>query len=149
VRITPGVLGVLLIAATLGAAPSCGPQPEASVCVSGAQTVLIDAVLAEWTPSSEFVVSTNTTVWIELTRLPVTYGGLFGDLGPVADLHTIHAGATPAIVTDKSGNTTSNDPIYELQNDQKFREASIAPGPWQIYSNTDPGIRIVSCASSG
>lgn len=110
---------------------------------------LLDVVLNNWTPSPVFSVSPNTTVWIGLTSLPVTYGGPFGDIGPVADLHPIHAGTTPAIVADSNGNKYSNDPIIELQNDLKFRKASISPGSWQIYSNTDPGIRIVSCSGSG
>jgi len=134
----------------VGITLSCGAQhPEASLCAPGDQTLLLDVILTEWTSSSDFAVSPNTTVWIGLTRLPVTYGGLFGDIGPVAELHPIHAGATPAVVTDSNGNKASNDPIIELQNDQKFRQASIRPGTWQIYSNTDPGIRIVSCPGSG
>jgi len=142
-------LGILLTLATIGFASSCGAQAQASVCATGAQTLLLDAVLAGWTPSSEFAVGANTTVWIALTKLPITYGGPFGDVGPVADLHPIHAAATPAIVTDTNGNKSSNDPIFELLNDQKFRKASIGAGTWQIYSNTDPGIRIVSCPGGG
>jgi hypothetical protein len=141
---------VLLMVGIVGITLSCGAQqPGASLCAPGDQTLLLDLMLTEWTPSTDFTVSPNTTVWIGLTTLPVTYGGPFGDIGPVADLHPIHAGATPAIVTDSSGNKNSTDPIIELQNDQKFRKASIGPGTWQMYSNTDPGIRIVSCPGSG
>jgi hypothetical protein len=141
----PG-LKALAIAGMVGVAFACGPfGASPKVCDPAARTTVLDAKLAEWTPSADFTVNPKTTLWITLTVLPVTYGGLFGDIGPVADLHPIPAGAQPKIVTDSRGDVSSNDPIIELQYDQKFDPISIAPGTWQIYANNDPGILLVAC----
>ena len=138
-------LTALAACGLMGLVLACGQT--ASVCNPGARTTLLDARLANWTPSSEFTVSAKTSLWIKVTVLPYTYDGLFGDVGPVADLHMVHAGDQPAIFTDSTGYKDSKDPLIELQADNKFDQISILPGIWQVYANSDPGILLVSCAT--
>ena len=130
----------------MGIVYACGPA-TATVCDPGAQTTVLDVRLANWTPSPAFTISAKTTLWIKVTVLPYTYYGLFGDVGPVADLHTMHAGAVAAIVVDSKGYKDSMDPLIELPQGDKFNQISIPPGTWQVYANSDPGILLVSCPS--
>jgi hypothetical protein len=139
----------LAAAAVLGVATACGIQPN-GVCGAAARTTLLAATTLEpWVPTTPFTVSANVTVWAEVTKLPVTAGGLFGDVGPVADLHPILSGTAPALVVQANGDTRSIDRDIGLNRPPGWQLQPIQPGTWQVYSDTDPQITIVACPKGG
>lgn len=135
-------LGLLSIA-------SCGSPTQnltPKICEQAARTELLHANLDPWTPSAPFTVPAASTAWLQVTKLPFSSEGLFGSIAGVAEVHSMPSGATPTVVTDSNGNQESRDPAIIVQKGLTWQELTLGAGAWQLYSASNPGIEVVSCA---
>ena len=144
-RMAVAVLGILLPAGCVdggdepsvsGSEPPCGPAE---------QVALLAADLVELEPSATIEVPPGTAAWIRVTKRPTAAGGLFGEVGGVAELHSIPADAVPALVTDAAGNRRSADPSIVVRRALIWERADLEPGAWRLYSLSNPGIEVVAC----
>ncbi len=131
---------------------SCGSPAQSSsskICEPAARTVLLNERLDPWTPSTPFTVAPASTVWLEVTILPFSSEGLFGTIAGVAEVHSIPAGSSPTVGTGPDGIKESKDPAIIVQKALTWQELSLGTGAWQIYSESNPGMEIVSCPRIG
>ncbi len=96
-------------------------------------------------PVDAFTLAPASTAWLEVTILPGSSEGLFGDLGGIAEVHSIPSGSSPTVGTGPDGIKDSRDPAIIVQKALVWQELNLKSGAWQIYSLSDPGIEIVSC----
>jgi len=141
---------VLWLVMSLGALSTAGcsvlPQSAvATICEPAARTELLNEQLNSWKPSTPFTLAPASTAWLEVTILPGSAEGLFGTIAGVADVHSIPNGSSPTIGTGPDGIQDSRDPTTVIQKAGIWQQLSLKAGAWQIYSESDPGIEIVSC----
>jgi hypothetical protein len=143
------VLSLVLSLGLLSTA-SCGSSPQSSkICEPPARTVLLNEKLDPWNPSTPFTLAPASTAWLEVTILPFSSEGLFGTIAGVAEVHSIRGGSSPAVGTGPNGIKESKDPAIIVQTALTWQELSLGAGAWQIYSESNPGIEIVSCPRVG
>lgn len=123
---------------------SSGPGPGAGICAEVSRTPLLTAHLSRMTPSDPITIARGSRAWVRMT-VPPNRSGLFGNVADVR-LYTVHAAAAPrtAIV---DGLVTPQDPWVPLPA-MRWQSLNAAPGAWRVYSEEDPTIEIVSCASA-
>jgi hypothetical protein len=142
----------LVVGLGLLSAASCGSPSQSTtstICEPAARTVLLNEKLDPWNPSTPFTLVPASTAWIEVTILPFSYDGLFGDVGGVAEVHSIPSGSSPTVGTGPNGIKDPKDPAIIVQKGLVWQELNLKSGAWQIYSVSNPGIEIVSCPQSG
>ena len=137
------VTGLSLVLLTGGCSPSPASSPP--ICGEAARTPLLKVNLDPWTPSAAFTLAAGSVAWIQVTKLPFSAGGLFGTIAGVAEVHSIPSGATPNVVTKANGDKESQDPAIVVQKALTWQKLTLAPGAWQLYSESNPGIEVVSC----
>lgn len=138
------MLGLLGASFLLG----CSPSQTATVCKQAQRTELLNTKLEAWTPTTPFTLESGNTAWIQVTHRPFLSTTLFGSLGAIAELHSLKNGAAPQIETDPNGDETSKDPAIIIQKPLTWQRLPFGAGSWQLYSESDPGIEVVSCPST-
>ena len=123
---------------------ACGPFPS-TVCGKEQRTELLNVVLEPWTPSPPFILGTGKIVWIQLTRRPFVSDPLFGSTGAIAEVHPIADGTRPKVTTDPNGEPMAQDPSILIHKELTWQKLSMGSGSWQLYSESNPGIEVVSC----
>jgi hypothetical protein len=141
---------VLWLVMSLGALSTagCSLLPQTSVpriCEPAARTVLLNEQLDSWNPSTPFTLARASTAWLEVTILPFSAEGLFGGIGGIAEVHSIPSGSSPTVGTGPDGIKDSRDPAIIIQKALIWQQLSLKAGAWQIYSESNPGIEIISC----
>jgi hypothetical protein len=141
---------VLWLVMSLGALSTAGcsllPQSSvARICEPAARTVLLNEQLDSWNPSTPFTLAATSTAWLEVTILPGSSEGLLGTIAGVATVHPIPSGSSPTAGVGPDGIKDSRDPVINVQKALTWQALSLRAGAWQIYSEFDPGIEIVSC----
>lgn len=140
---------IAFLATALLFASGCGlsqPAARRNICATELRTPALNAQMEPRELSTAFVIAPNQTVWVQVTLLPRHSEGPLGQLpGPVANLYYVAAGNPPRMVTSSTGEISSPDPVFPLEGGPRWQEVGIPAGNWQVYSNTDPGISIVTC----
>jgi hypothetical protein len=111
--------------------------------------VLLNEKLADWTPSTPFTLAPKSAAWLEVTILPFSAEGLLAGFAGIAEVHSIPSGASPTVGTGPDGIQDSKDPAIIIQKAGIWQQLSLKSGAWQIYSESNPGIEIVSCPRTG
>jgi hypothetical protein len=128
---------------------SCASPPQShtpKICEDTARTELLSAKLDPWVPSAPFTLAPASTAWLQVTRLPVSSEGLLAGFAGVAELHSMPSGSTPTVGTGPDGIQESKDPAIIVQKGLTWQPLSLGAGIWQLYSESNPGIEVVSCA---
>jgi len=60
-------------------------------------------------------------------------------------VYPIPSGSSPNVGTGPGGIKDSKDPAINVEKALIWQALSLRAGAWQIYSEFDPGIEIVSC----
>lgn len=141
------VAGVMIVGGC-GDDPSepSGDDPTAVPCPDDARTTLLDADLVELEPSDPLDLPSGATAWIRVTKRPTAAGGLLGEIGGVAELHLVAAGAVPAITTTDDGTRRSSDPSVVVRRALEWQRLELpGGGPWRLYSLSNPGVEVIAC----
>ncbi len=133
----------MCVLAGCGLSGSCAP----TICDQSQRTKLLNANLGPWTPSAPFTLKTGTTGWIQVTKLPQADEG-FGGMAGAAEVYSLHKGATPNITTTSNGDKEPHDPSITIQKGLTWQQLPLGAGDGQLYSFSNPGIEVVSCAAS-
>jgi hypothetical protein len=143
----PGFGGVLTVWIFGVALVGCGPfGPSApTICDQGERTELLKAMLVPWTPSAQFTLKSGATGWIQVTTLPESDEGLFGNVAGAAEVYSVHGGVPPNVTTAPNGDREPHDPSITIGKALTWQELPMGPGGWQLYSFSNPGIEVISC----
>lgn len=136
--------------ALLSVLAGCGPFGSAAptICDQGVRTELLNSHLDSLMPSQPFTLKSGSTGWIQVTVLPSSYEGLFGDVGGVAEVHPVHSGVPPNLAPTANGGQESRDPSIVIDKAGTWQQLPMGPGDWQLYSFSNPGIEVVSCPAN-
>ena len=99
--------------------------------------------LAPYTPSTAFTIQSGKVGWIQVNHRP-TLNTLYPLPTDVAEVHSIRKGVPPNV----DSNGTSRDPEIRIKNPLTWQQMTLGKGDWQLYSEENPGIEVVSCPSS-
>lgn len=66
-------------------------------------------------------------------------------MGAIAELHSLRNGTAPRIEASANGDQTSKDPAIVIQKPLTWQRLPFGAGTWQLYSESNPGIEVVSC----